>query len=500
MENVYAVASSSSSTLYGNVGSAIKELIISKFPCNYFKYINVSTELAFRNVRRTLGYNNTNEMHKRLKPYLVIRPEYSVGSTDQFLNDIPLTKNFDNIQYGVDKRYLFNVLKDVDQHYELKFKMNRDKIDFNITLTIPTLHDQLDVYKAMVNQFVWDRPYAYQAGLESMIPRSMITYIAKLANYDLEKDINKIPLLIRYLNRISKYPITYKMRNASSTDEFYMYYNHGIIVNFTDLNIEEAVKKNMTDESYNITFKVSAEFNLPGLYILCGNNDTLYNMKIDLVSQDAHDNANEYIPLCTFTNFYSKYPSTLNGFKLYTTSIFNVEVNKDGSDTLDINELFDEEILKVLKANASLENAMNTLLNIYILKDNTELVQDTDWSIDYNKMIIKINKAEKASTYRIVIYINNLKINDHLIEIFENKHADTVHEANSKIINNLKVGTATIAPTQSKIIIPSTEDQKIDADQGMALQSVIVQKIPSQYTDIISPLSNEDIQNIINSL
>lgn len=479
MENVYAVASPSSSTLYGNIGSAIKELIISKFPYEYFKYINVSSELAFRNVSRNLRYNTTNEMTKRLKPFLIIKPTYSVGNTDLFLNDIPLTKNFDNIEYGVDKRSLFPVINDPDNRYMIKYKMNRDKIDFDVTVTVQSLHSQLDLYKAMVNQFVWERPYIHRVGLESMLPRSMMSYISKLLGYDIDANSARIPSFLRYLKKVSQFPITYKMRNASATDEFFMYYNHDIIVNFTDLSIDEGTKKNMSDDSYNITFHVTAEFNLPGLFVLTGNNSTLHDMKIDFVIGNDTNSIKEYIPLCTFNNFYNKYPSTLDGFKLYTTSIFNVEPDKiTKNDYLDITELFDQEVLQVIKENVDLNSSIDALLKIIIVKDNVELTYTTDWTVDYNKMQVTLIKPDKYSTYRIIIYFNSLKINDRLIELFEDEQSNTIHD-NSSIIQDSTVSKNLV---QTKTITPATSSQVITPDTGYTLQAVIVKGLDETYS------------------
>lgn len=423
MEGIFTVASSSTSTTYGNVSCAIKELILSKFPYDYFNYINISSELAFRNIKRQFGRNTDNEMKKRVKPYLIIKPTYSVSQTDQFLYDIPLTKNFDNIEYGVDKRYLFYIFKDVDNGYNLKYKMNRDRIEFDVTITVSTLHQQLDLYKAILNQFVWERPYIYRTALEAMIPRSMINYIATLSG--IGTDAGYEPIMIQYLNKISQYPITYKMKNVTAQDEFFMYYNHDMIVNFTDFSIDEGSKKNMVDDAYNITFRVSAEFNLPGLFILEGNSDKLYTLKAELVSRDVYDDSkSEFIPLFTLSNFYSRYPSYRNGFRLYTTSIFNIEDNGKGKDELDINPLFEQDILTVIKENIKYNMPVNTIIEVLIIKDNKELEMKKDWDIDYNKMIVEIFNLDKYSTYRIIIYLNNIQVNDRLIEISDNRKID----------------------------------------------------------------------------
>lgn len=424
MKNIYTIASTSSSVTYGNISCAIRELLLSKFPYNFFNYINISSEIAFRNIRRQLGPNTLNEFSKRRKPYLIIRPVYSVGNSDLFLNDIPLTKNFDDIQYGMDKRYLFPIYVDRENGIGLRYKLNRDKIDFDITITVSTLHQQIDVYKALINQIVWERPYSHSTSLEALIPRSMISYLGKVINMDIDNpSLNQIPVLLRRLNTLSNYPITYKIRNSSSLDEFFMYYNHNIIVTFTDLSLEDGNKKNMVDESYNITFRVSAEFNLPGLFILDGEKPKPQTFNMNLVNT-TNDGSQEFIPLFTLNNFYNQYPSIMEGFKLYTTSIFNVEENPTHKDYLDISPLFEDDIIRIIKENVSYNSPIDTVLKIIILKDNERMVYGTQYNIDFNTMNVEILDVDKTSTYRIIIYINNIHVNSRLIELIDNEKVD----------------------------------------------------------------------------
>ena len=78
MESIYSVASPSSSVIYGNIAQHTKELIKSIFPNSFFKYEHISSEIAYRNLRRQLGAQSKQNVAKREKPYLVIRPMISV--------------------------------------------------------------------------------------------------------------------------------------------------------------------------------------------------------------------------------------------------------------------------------------------------------------------------------------------------------------------------------------------------------------------------------------
>ena len=146
MENIYTVASSSSSTTYGNIMTFFKEYLERQFSIGYFKDINLSSEIAYVNVRRRLGRNTLKEMSKLERPYMTINPQIQPPNGDMYLFDIPLTKNFDHMEYGIQKNTLFPFLKNSTDLYMLSYKLNRDQIQFEMTITLDTYMQQLDLY------------------------------------------------------------------------------------------------------------------------------------------------------------------------------------------------------------------------------------------------------------------------------------------------------------------------------------------------------------------
>lgn len=427
MHKVFAVAAPSSSVTYGNVSCAVRELIKSKFPYDYFKYTNISSEMAYKNLFRQFGGNNhKNEFSKRQKPYLIINPIYREHDPDAFLNEIPLTKNLDNMEYGFDRRFLFNVVNDVEKGYALRYKINRDVIEFDVRVVVSTLHQQLDIYKFMYNTMVWNRPHSLRLALESMVPRSIISQIGLLTDIDIDNPSqNMLPVMLQYLNKSGAYPITYKIKNASARDEFFMYYNHNAIINFSDIDIEEGNKKNMADDSYSITFRIQIEFNLPGLYILEGNPELNKKLQISVGVHDIYNDTTELVPIMTIDNIHHRYPTEKDGLRLYTTSIFNVEKPKDGmGDILDIGELFENNIKSIIMENYQYNIPMDTFIKVIITKDNDELIEKKDFKLNWNKMNVEVLNIDTTSTYRLIIYINNLKLNQRLIEIANDHNND----------------------------------------------------------------------------
>lgn len=414
MDGIYTMASPSSSSLYGNVGCAIRQLILSKFPYNYFKYMNVSTEIAFHNLRRQFGSNTNNEISKRKYPQLIVQPSYQVPDQDGFLQNIPLTKNDMDIQSNIDRRYLFEVIKDKEYDWSLKFKLNRDRIEYDVQVITQTLHQQLDIYKAMMNQMTWDRTFYYPAALEAVIPKSMVEYISRLCNMDIYTYPEFIPMFLRHLNSVSGYPITYKVRNASATDEFFMYYQHNLVVTYTDLQLESANKKGMVDESYTISFRVIVDFNLPGLFILDGAENNLSKIKGILVDKTStgkgyDEDLDEFIPLFSLSGFYNRFPQRRDGLTLYGSFLFTSEEKTD-QDTADIGLLIEPDHQKAIRFHTKYGMLDKTICEVFVMKDSEELSED-QFKVNWDTMKIEYKNPDPKATYRVAIYMNTEVIN-----------------------------------------------------------------------------------------
>ena len=414
MDGIYTMASPSSSSLYGNVGCAIRQLILSKFPYNYFQYMNVSTEIAFHNLRRQFGSNTNNEISKRKYPQLIVQPSYQVPDQDGFLQNVPLTKNDMDIQSNVDRRYLFEVIKDKEYDWSLKFKLNRDRIEYDVQVITQTLHQQLDIYKAMMNQMTWDRTFYYPAALEAVIPKTMVEYMSRLCNMDIYTYPEFIPMFLRHLNSVSGYPITYKVRNASATDEFFMYYQHNLVVTYTDLQLESANKKGMVDESYTITFRVIVDFNLPGLFILDGADKNLSKIKGILVDKTStgksyDEDLDEFIPLFSLSGFYNRFPQRRDGLTLYGSFLFTSEEKTD-QDTADIGLLIEPDHQKAIRFHTKYGMLDKTICEVFVMKDSEELSED-QFRVNWDTMKIEYKNPDPKATYRVAIYMNMEVIN-----------------------------------------------------------------------------------------
>lgn len=422
MDSIYSVASSSSSVVYGNVAQHVKELVKNMFPKDFFTYEHISTEIAYRHIRKRLGANSKKNLSVRRKPYLVIRPMISVPD-EMYLYETPLTANMDHLHNVFDKRMLLPIIQNTEEGMGLSFKLNRDKIEFQVTLTLATLNQQIDLYKSLANIAFWNRPFTKRLPMEFMIPRGIICAIANGHNMDINDEVYAAHIFLDYINKHSKYPITYKMRNSTAKDEYFMYSNQEILFTLSDLELTEGSMKNMANDAFELSFRVTAEFNLPGLFVLFGSDEMKEKVMTEYVIAEAVSDKMSF-PLFTIENLFTEFELD-NGFKKFKSSILGMEPNKiTGNDVTDFGVLLGDGFKKVIREYYTNHVDISTIAIVQLYKNNDLLVQGTDYDIDWYKTTMTTYAPSMEDTYRMIIYVNTIKLNDVLVDYQDSTRSD----------------------------------------------------------------------------
>lgn len=427
MECIYTLGTSSASHTYGNIASCIKVYLESFFPKDFLTRTYIDSKVAWKDINEVLG-NGDREFKKRHYPFLIINPRFTDQDTNRYLYNTPLTKNMDNAESGIRRNTIFPFIKDRRSQMSLCYKLNRDEIPFEIELRLKSLPQQIDIYKNLENQLTWDRSFTHYVALESMIPRALVTYMGKIAGIDIDRSTeenNLIPLLIRHLNAHSRYPITYKVRNSTSVEEFFLYYQTSVLLTFTDLQMSDGQKKNVVDDYYSITFRVMAQFNLPGLYILMGSHDRRFKgLNFDaMVSTSSSHVSAQMIPLYTFTNLYQNADKeTRDGKQFYSSTIVQLDKDNDGGDeVVDLRDVIAPEHMRVINQYLKDGIPVESLFRFSILKDAHELpikcyverskMEENLWEVNWEQRRLIIYKGDATATYRILVYADMVNLN-----------------------------------------------------------------------------------------
>lgn len=414
MPILYSMGSTSSSCTYGNAIKALEQELLRYFPKDYFNYIHVSSQLVFREEAHQAFFTDA-ELKKREKPLFLLRPSFE-NNKDIPFTDTMLTSNVYANSNAISVKSVYPLIKDQKNRIIIGFRMNRDAIPFECNIRTQTLVDQLDVYKMMQNNMQWGGPYQRSFALESVIPYELIHYMASMNGLDLTKP-EHIPLMMHYLQSHSSYPITYKIRNSTSQPEFFMYYRVPVMITLEDLNIDQGSKKGMVDDTYEISFSIRCEFNLPGVFLMYGNEMTPHKFNIRIRS-DVSENSTSYIPIYTMDRLFEDNNMLLNGYKMYTTTIFQTEAeNYHLDDTLDLHCVIHPQYIQVIRKYDTSDIPSDILFRVLVFAGQDKLEEGKDFTVDWSLMRLTVHNSDPEITYRIIVYANMDKLNDELVDI-----------------------------------------------------------------------------------
>lgn len=411
MDSVFFTASTSTSHVFSNVTAAVERYIKSNLPPDLLKDSTISTRTPFRYFRRFL--NTKEEFKKKERPFMIIRPTFEVLDTVSGNNFLSGTKiiNCDGVSAGSGLA-MQPFFYDPRNYVGMAFKINRCKINFDIAIQFNSYYSALEIFTYLQNVFAWSVTKYIPTHLESNIPNSVLFHLCEIVGINID-DLNNIPSLTRYLRNYSSYPITYKMRDATSNDEHFIYYPQNIISTFLDLNIEDAQRKNMVEDLTAITFKVECEFNMIGSYILYGKKGTYKKISLCLHTADK----SSYTPIYTYDRLFDDGDYIDRGYSLFSSTIIKTDPSLDGKDEgIDIRPIFTSEIKQLIDEMLSMGNDVSTVLIPRVIFNDIDATADAEFNLNWTNYTLTIYNTNKLYTYRIIFYINMGYYNDYIIK------------------------------------------------------------------------------------
>lgn len=418
---ILASGACASSHTYGNVASLVQEYICAQFPPDFFKYKHISTSLVTREQRKK-RVNSDIEMIKQGKPAIIFKPLFEPNNDDVPFSGTQLTAAMGGTETIVSRRFLQQFVKDMDNGLEIRFKMNRDKITFDVTLYLDSQVKQLDVFKHMQNHMNWWNKFYIHTHLESMIPREMIYHLAKINNIDMNQP-GASTLILNHLNKNNNtvsYPVTYKMRTATANDEYFLYYDVNVEMNLIDLEMDTPVWKNQSVDYAAITFRCECQFNLPGMYYMIGTKKK--HSIVGDICVDSGSLGKDYIPIFTIDRLYDI--DNDRGFKIYNNTIIKTEAEIHEDDSYEFKELFTREFLNLINLSNAQGIDINNYLEIKMIKNRQLLIQGQDYDLDWDAFNITIHDSDPDATYRLIIFFENGYVNDRLVRQIEEDDYD----------------------------------------------------------------------------
>lgn len=404
----YAISSVSLGHTFGNMTAFMTEYIRGLFPSNYFKTTTIANTIAYKyyNV-----FDNTNkEFIKKNKPMLIIRPRVDIMNQDVFLHNTMLTNRITDNFYDRDFGNLMVCIEDQTKGLHVRFLPNRMKLYFDVTMIFESQMEQLNQTMYLKNRIRQEHPFVINTALECNIPRQIMEGIATEAG----QDINQTKEFLDYINSVSAYPITYKLKNSTGNDEFFRYYPVEIDTLFTGLTTDDGSKKGFVDDSYAVNFTVETEFFTTGLYYFFTKNPDVLN-KVTNVSMDI-SNMDSIIPVFTVNNMFDM--EVPPGWTLYASPLYKVE-SSTKPDVLDISSLLNNSLQSSIDFHIKNGMTMNPMIKFTVFKDNAQLTAGVDFEVDYEKLQLITHRVNTTSTYRLFIHVSMLYINTFIGDLLE---------------------------------------------------------------------------------
>ena len=121
------------------------------------------------------------------------------------------------------------------------------------------------------------------------------------------------------------------------------------------------------------------------------------------------------IPMFTVSNLFDvKLPE---GWKQYAAPMFRVESNTQ-YDYMDFGQLLNTSLNDMYTYHKEKGIPFSTFINIKIMKDNKMLKIVDEYDIDWETKTVITKNVNMASTYRLIIYVNTLYINNLVSSIY----------------------------------------------------------------------------------
>ena len=399
--NTTAICNTSASHTCGNVLSVIEKHLIDSFPQDFFKTVTASSSLASRQIRHL-----PQQLHKNERPMMVLVPRISFGQgDDRFLANTIFNSLRTNTHAFWGEGSLIPLAMDKHNHIWIHGHYNRMVIFVDVILSFDTLNEQINYMSYIHNMIPINHNKLIRAPLELYLPTEMCELISNLSKVPIQEKESVINFL-SYMNGIWGYPITYKLKGGSNSNEFFMYYLTDIDLVVQEPQMDNPIKEGQVKRNFNITFTVRAEFNSIG-YFTINHPDIRKTM---LYTEDKSSNS------CTiFSDEINLQDFELPiNWKVLGWPIFKLGLNED---TISIDPILNESIRAVIDYHIASAIPIESFLRVQF-RENGRILDNELFYIDWGKRELKLFNPNPHRTYRLIITINPEYINTMIKQLY----------------------------------------------------------------------------------
>lgn len=398
IKDTFAICNTSSSHTYGNVLSVIEKYLIDKFnPQIEFNTILANTTIASRQTRHL-----PHQLHKKEPPVMALIPRISFGQDDnRFLGHTLINDRYTDTHSLWGDGSLLPLAIDKSKRIYIHGHYNRALMFVDVVLSFNTYSEQLNCITYIHNIIGVGHNKYVRAPLELYIPEEFCEVISNISKVHIDKEHQSIYDFLTYMNSIWYFPITYKLKGGSNSNEFFMYYLADLDIAIQDVQYTAGVKDGQIHRNFDVSFTVRCEFNTIGYFSINSpsitkpvNIPTHEDCKITPIFTDSINLDDFILPI---------------GWSILCWPIFKL---KYGENSISLNPILNTSLEVVIDHHLKFGIPMNKFINIQF-RENGKILNDESFYIDWNKRELFISNPNIRRTYRLIIsvsldYINNL--------------------------------------------------------------------------------------------
>lgn len=401
--NTSAVCNTSAAHTFGNVLGLIEKYLLDLFPPDVFKTVTASTSIANRQIRHL-----PTRLHKQEPPILVLVPRIVFGQgDDRFLGHTAINDRITNTQSVWGDGSLIPLAKDMNKQLYVHGHYNRSLMFVDVVMSFNTYSEQINWMSYLYNVASVNHNKFIQAPLELYIPSRFCNLIANVAGIPTENSDKSVHDFLSYMNTIWYYPITYKLKGSSNSDEYFMYYIADLDTVIQDPQLGQGTKNGQVRSNFEITFTIRCEFNTIGYFTLNAPNIR----KNIMINEPAEDQA--VVPMLTDTISIDDFHLPI-GWQLLSWPVFKLKM---GESSISLQPILNQSLNAVINYHLQFGIPMNKFIDIQF-RENGQILSNEMFYIDWHTRMLHLLNPNYRRTYRLIITVNVEYVNNLVKEIY----------------------------------------------------------------------------------
>lgn len=403
IKNTGAICNTSASHTYGNVMSVIEKYLLDIFPPDLFKTVTASTTLSSRQITHL-----PHQLQKKELPILVLVPRIVFGQEDnRFLANTQINDRFTNTHSFYGDGSLLPLAEDPRKNVYIHGHYNRAVMYIDVVMTFNTFAEQVNYMSYINNMIPVGHNQFVRAPLELYLPKEFCKLVSNISKVDMYNKDESVYDFLTYMNSIWHYPITYKLKGGSNSDEFFMYYITDIDTVFQDPQAGPGVKDGQIQRGFDISFSIRCEFNTIG-YLTVNSPDLKKQVHIPTTDNQT------IVPIFSDTINLDDFDLPV-GWTVLGWPIFKLN---QGENSISIDNILNQSLRTVIDHHLKLGIPMERFIKVQF-RENGQILDNELFYIDWTNRKLILSNPNPRRTYRLIISVSHDYINNLIKELYQ---------------------------------------------------------------------------------